>query len=563
MARLRTVESFPCPKHPGSHVVAVGVRTVSTGRRQDFRCTPLSGKPHKYSLPVAEDSTPVVARWSAPPKCPLHPDSKVVRNGRYGTKTTRPRQRYRCTPADGERRHSFTPSLPRDHVHSGESHCEHCEELRGIHRGETSIARRHTWSTRIVIRGLELLATGQSYAEVGRWAQRVTGYERTRKKPTPPELEHPGDIPPPDLPEKDAAPKSTSAQSARNAWHIAADWVEAFSPTIYEHIDAELRSDALRERARLDDALAADEPLTQPQVVLVDDVPVYGRDLERGTARRDTGFYVLAAAETHWDGPDPTGRLRLVRAYPKSNTAAWLLVFDELGYDPDFIVADAGTGIVAAIDSFFGPRHTKLIPSMWHLNDRISRALNDTKGAHTVTRRGRELIAPLREHCYLLRRGSDVFDDANSWSAWWDELERLLRKHHLGVDKARTQRRNNEARMAAVLDDLRIHPKLPLSTGGLETLIAKHVQPLLARRRTAFANIERTNSLFDLVVANHHGAFDHPGELARLLREDANAHDGWTIPLRSISDPRPRRGTYSSLRDTTLLTDLASQRGLL
>lgn len=120
--------------------------------------------------------------------------------------------------------------------------------------------------------------------------------------------------------------------------------------------------------------------------------------------RRGTDFHGSseAAAETHWDGPDPTGRLRLVRAYPKSNTAAWLLVFDELGYDPDFIVADAGTGIVAAIDSFFGPRHTKLIPSMWHLNDRISRALNDTKGAHTVTRRGRELIAPLREHCYPL-----------------------------------------------------------------------------------------------------------------------------------------------------------------
>lgn len=89
------------------------------------------------------------------------------------------------------------------------------------------------------------------------------------------------------------------------------------------------------------------------------------------------------------------------------------------------------------------------------------------------------------------------------------------------------------------------------------------MQPLLARRRTAFANIERTNSLFDLIVANHHGAFDHPGKLARLLREDADAHEGWTIPLRSISDPRPRRGTYSSLRDTTLLTDLAAQRGLL
>jgi hypothetical protein len=30
--------------------------------------------------------------------------------------------------------------LPRDHVHDGEEHCDHCDELRGIHRGEHSAA---------------------------------------------------------------------------------------------------------------------------------------------------------------------------------------------------------------------------------------------------------------------------------------------------------------------------------------------------------------------------------------------------------------------------------------
>jgi hypothetical protein len=72
-----------------------------------------------------------------------------------------------------------------------------------------------------------------------------------------------------------------------------------------------------------------------------------------------------------------------------------------------------------------------------------------------------------------------------------------------------------------------------------------------------------TNLLFDLVVAAHHGAFDDHAAVARLLRADTTVHDGRTVALRSIADPRPRRGSYSSLRDTTLLNDLARQKGPL
>lgn len=45
-----------------------------------------------------------------------------------------------------------------------------CEELRGVHRGETAVARRHTWSTRIVVRALERLTAGETYASVSQWA---------------------------------------------------------------------------------------------------------------------------------------------------------------------------------------------------------------------------------------------------------------------------------------------------------------------------------------------------------------------------------------------------------
>lgn len=81
-------------------------------------------------------------------------------------------------------------------------------------------------------------------------------------------------------------------------------------------------------------------------------------------------------------------------------------------------------------------------------------------------------------------------------------------------------------------------------------------------RRTAFRNIERTNMLFDLVVARHHGAFDNVADVATALRADTNRAGGYTVALRSVADPRPHGGSYSSLRDVTLLDSIAEQRGL-
>jgi hypothetical protein len=105
------------------------------------------------------------------------------------------------------------------------------------------------------------------------------------------------------------------------------------------------------------------------------------------------------------------------------------------------------------------------------------------------------------------------------------------------------------------------NPHLPVSAGGLETLIRENIDPALALR-TQFGNIERTNSLFDLVVARTHGAFDDLSAVAHQLRADVEAHDGWTVALRAFDDPQPDVGRYSSLRDVTLLATLARERGL-
>ena len=155
---------------------------------------------------------------------------------------------------------------------------------------------------------------------------------------------------------------------------------------------------------------------------------------------------------------------------------------------------------------------------------------------------GKALVEPVAELTSKLSRRSGVLDSPGAWSKWWDELFDTLKANKLPTNKLVAVRRNYEQPMALVLDDLAALPGVPVSTGGLETLISKHVTPLLAMRRTSFGNIERTNLLFDLAVARHHGAFDDIGEVTRLLRDDTTSHEGWTVPLRSVADPRPPGG---------------------
>jgi len=152
--------------------------------------------------------------------------------------------------------------------------------------------------------------------------------------------------------------------------------------------------------------------------------------------------------------------------------------------------------------------------------------------------------------------------DVPTWTAWWDELERLCVAESLPLDKIRNRRRNYETTFAEAIRALAGQPGVPVSTGGLETLMAKRVQPMLAMRRTSFGNIERTNRLFDLLIAREHGAFIDLTDVVTLLRNDAVPEGGWTVPLRDISDPRPRNGRYNSLRDSLLITEIAESRGL-
>lgn len=282
-------------------------RTKAGAARRRYRCVPLVGDAHTFTVVLAEDAAQVV-QWSPPPACPRHLDGHVVRNGKYGTRSDRPRQRYLCTPTDGTKPHSFTPALPRDHVHVGAEQCAECDELRGVHRGDIAVARRHTWSARIVARGLAKLAAGGSYSQVSQWALRAAGSGRRSR-------------------DGQGTPWSAEQSASKNSWHVAADWVEVFGPVVFETVDQKLRRAEAEARGRIDAAREKGEPVTQPLVWLLDDVPVYARE-RSGRSRSDGGFNVLVVAQMRWTPTaDPFavrgGRpfLRLIRAMPRNMCA--------------------------------------------------------------------------------------------------------------------------------------------------------------------------------------------------------------------------------------------------
>jgi hypothetical protein len=131
----RRHDAVPCPDplHAASKVKSVDTRHASSGLRRDYLCRPTVGKRHKFTALIEVEDEPVPL-YVPPPKCPVHgAQGRRVRNGTYGTPgEPMRRQRYRCWPDKPDPDfpkgfHNFTPPLAREHVHTGESHCQACE----------------------------------------------------------------------------------------------------------------------------------------------------------------------------------------------------------------------------------------------------------------------------------------------------------------------------------------------------------------------------------------------------------------------------------------------------
>ena len=138
----------------------------------------------------------------------------------------------------------------------------------------------------------------------------------------------------------------------------------------------------------------------------------------------------------------------------------------------------------------------------------------------------------------------------------------LLDRLDLPPEKLAERRASYEPAVATALPALRANPGVPVSTGGFETLLRTTVKTVLTGRGHGFANIERTNNLFDLVVCRNRGVFAQRSAVIAQLRAETKAHDGWAGAPRDVADPQPPApATYSSLRDKDLLDRLGRSRG--
>jgi hypothetical protein len=317
----------------------------------------------------------------------------------------------------------------------------------------------------------------------------------------------------------------------------------------------------------------------RPQVLLLDDIPFQTKGKFDGalTQRMSRDYFVLGAATIVWPErapaqapPAPDDRythLRLLRAYPTNGSASWQLLFQELGfkpgvYEPEFILADAGTGLRRGVTDFF--EQAIFVPSLFHIHRALQSALEfQTPGAYLITDKGPALHPDIAAHLGWLTANRLRSIDTKQWNAWWDDFETLLERLGLAPEKIQQRRSTYQESVEQILPALRRNPGVPLSTGGFETILQARVQAVLTGREHGFANIERTNNLLDLVVCRDRGVFNDKPAVIEALRAEALRYDGWSAEPRAVADPQPpiEEGVYSSLRDRSLLLELVRARG--
>ena len=346
---------------------------------------------HHFQVLIDPDGA-VLPSIHPAPACSEHAGSSVVRNGMYGTGARR-RQRYLCQPAGDERAHTFTPPLTREVVDVGTEACAACDELLSPHRGMLTGARHTPWTLALYARVLSDLSLGASYSSTSLMMR--AHRDRSRRhlheahglnlesfvgadlRPAPAVV---------DAPAAGSGQRMTPGGArthGQSAWHLAADVVEQYSPLLWRRVEEVMRERDLAQRARNDEALAADSSrmLDAPVTWLLDEQHVKvvtGRRSKDGRRLHRTWF-VLVVVEVRWQpAPDPMTlprrehRLRLVRPYPRATVRAWQLVLDELGVRPDFVIADHGSAITAALEAQYGPGRVGFIPSLFHMRRNIS-----------------------------------------------------------------------------------------------------------------------------------------------------------------------------------------------
>ncbi|MDQ1247660.1 MAG: hypothetical protein QG597_2031, partial [Actinomycetota bacterium] len=518
----------PNPEHRDAEVRSRGTRVRADGTlMRRLRCIPAAGDAHWFEVDASKDAT----SYSAPEKCPDHVDSHIQRFGMY-SKSGHPRQRYRCFPTNGERAHVFTPRITRQAVNAGE-HCEACAEEKSIHAGEVSAGRGHHYTAHQVADGLVALSRGDTYASVGEAARRVRAREGQERRKKLNEQRKKKGLP--------ALPAVPDRNKHKSTWRLAASWVETFTPVLWEKWDKKVRSEALE--------LGEEKGLLR--IVAIDDKSFYG--LKPGTRSEKMRFAVMVLAEvsTTPAGIERHSITRLVRAYPDKTSAAYLLLFDELGYIPDIVVSDAANAIKGALNVLrtrSGQPVTWVI-SQFHVIQQLNRYFDKVVRSKT-----KPFKVP--EHVANGLNGYACFASPEAWEKWWVSLEDALRNQD--IPQARWPNTWKNDFYQQVYDNLVLHdaePSTPMTAGFVETVINSSVAPIIAGRENWLGNLARTNQLLNLVTLRLNGQLTSAHQVAEAIRTDVKKHGGYAPPTRSLDDP----GAYRSLLDPDLTETLAQQ----
>lgn len=554
----------PRPGHRDGIIQSRGTRTTATGTWRRFVCSPPLGQRHTFSVLVAGDAPPALTRTSAPPSCPEHPGSRVLRDGTYGKRSSR--QRYECRP-EGGRPHHFTPPLSREAVAPGET-CARCDELLSPHHGPVTAARHTPWPLLGVTQALNALSLGESYGNVSLTLRKMRDEARehladshgirafTRSEVSPA-----------------SETVSFTRRQRRNAWRVAADLVEQYAPPLFAEVDARFHSETQALRAHNDELLARDpkSPLSQPIIYILDEMPQWSAP-KRGQRSRPA-WQILTVVEVLWREtedpfllPERGTRLRLARAFPRNNADAWKLVLSELGVRPDFVVADAGSGLNTGVTSFYGAS-VGVVPSLWHIHANIRDALAKLDNASYVEGKEKVLTDPLRKHLSTLARSDLIGSTPKDIADWWDELIAIVASLPAPVSSIINLRATHEPRLIAALPILHANPHVPVSNAPVEVAIRNELKPFLINRAHRFANQERTNRLLNLLVCRQAGVFDNLDTLALRLRTMNEERGGWAPAPRQILDKQPPKATsrtkrYASLHSHAVIDKLAKSKGI-
>jgi hypothetical protein len=101
-------------------------------------------------------------------------------------------------------------------------------------------------------------------------------------------------------------------------------------------------------------------------------------------------------------------------------------------------------------------------------------------------------------------------------------------------------------------------PMVPISNGGVESVVRKRIHKLVARRGPMMTNLPRTNLLGDLMVAGMNGALGDQHTVCQAVKDATRSAGGWTAPPRILTEPAGALG----LRDPAVIAHLSHQAGV-